>query len=155
MVKMKKLVIVDRGASNIGKSAAIKSVYYLLMSKGYEIVHKQWQHNEDEDIRVIFNIEGFRVGIESLGDPDVREIMEKTIDDFVDAGCAIIVTACRPDGNTYNKVINDLEEKGYEILWYAHYVYQVLGMDAVRERLNYEYAQHVVKLIEDRIAGKI
>lgn len=40
---MKRLVIADRGCGGLGKSSAVKSVYYLLKSEGYEPELEVWQ----------------------------------------------------------------------------------------------------------------
>ena len=53
--------------------------------------------------------------------------MEKNMEDFVKKECGIIVTACRMKSDTYHKVIDYLgEDLDYDIIWYGHYVYQVL-----------------------------
>ena len=147
---MKKLVIANRRAGGIGKSASVKAVYDRLISKGYTLITKEPQGG---DIKAIFDINGVKVGIESQGDP--RYDMEKTMEEFVEVGCDIIVTACRTKSDTYLKVIDYLgKENGYDILWAAHYVYQSPGADNTRDLLNTRYAQQVFQLIEERIAGK-
>lgn len=152
---MKKLVIADRGASGIGKSAAIKSVYYLLKKKGFEIVKEEWQYQEEVgDIKAVFMVKGVMVGVESQGDPD--HDMETTMEEFVNDGCDMIVTACRTKSDTYKKVKDYLGiENGYDIIWYAHYVYKAIGQDLTREELNRKYAEQVIELIEKRISGAI
>lgn len=144
---MKKLVIANRGSGHIGKSSSIKAVYQLMKDKGHKILVEEWQGG---DIKAIFEIDGVKVGIESQGDPDSQ--MEPTMEVFVDAGCEIIVTACRTKSYTYEKVWKYLgEENGYEILWAAHYVYQAPNADETRALLNARYAQQVYQLIEDHI----
>ena len=152
---MNKLVIANRGAGGIGKSASVKAVYYLLKSKGYLLISETWQYEEEiGDIKAIFDINGVKVGIESQGDPGYD--MEKTMEEFVEVGCDIIVTACRTKSDTYHKVTDYLcEEKGYDILWAAHYVYQAPVADGTRNLLNARYAQQVLQLIEDHINGTI
>ena len=67
---MNKLVIANRGAGGIGKSTSVKAVYYLLKSKGYQLISETWQYEEEiGDIKAIFDINGVKVGIESQGDP--------------------------------------------------------------------------------------
>lgn len=144
---MNKLVIANRGTSEIGKSSAIKAVISLLEGKGYSVIKKDLQ---GWDIKAIFIIDGIRVGIESQGDPTSK--MEETMEEFVNAGCDIIVTSCRTKWSTYDKVVNYLgEENGYDVLWAAHYVYQVPNADGIRDLLNARYAQQVHQLIMDRI----
>ncbi|MBQ0088862.1 MAG: hypothetical protein KBT27_05990 [Prevotellaceae bacterium] len=146
---MRKLVIVNRGCGGIGKSSAIKAVYQLLKDKGYNPDEEVWQGG---DIKAIFEIDGVKVGISSQGDPG--SCMKDNIEDFVKMECEIIVTACRMKGDTYRKVYYELgEEQDYDIIWYGHYVYQVLEAEEVQENFNKRYAEQVVKLIEERIAG--
>lgn len=148
---MKKLVIANRGSGNIGKSSSVKAVFQLLKDKGHKLLIEEWQ---GEDIKAIFEIEGVKVGVESQGDPDSQ--MEPTMEAFVDAGCEIIVTACRTKSHTFEKVWKYLgKENDYDVLWLAHYVYQAPNANETRALLNARYAQQVYKLIEDRINGTI
>lgn len=150
---MNKLVIADRGASGIGKSAAVREVFYQL-SRKYKPKLEEWQYEKDKgDIKAIFEIEGVYVGIESQGDPGFD--MEKTIDEFVEKyKCDIIVTACRTKGSTYQKINTFMRNNGYDILWYAHYVYQGKDTSNAWEAFKVTYAEKVVELIKERIAGK-
>ena len=150
---MRKLVIANRGAGGIGKSASIKAVYALLKEKGFQAVLEEWQYQEDSDIKAIFDIKGVKVGIESQGDPECD--MERTMEEFVKDGCGIIVTACRTKSTTFKAVKEFLGEKNqYDILWLAHYVYQAPRADLIRDSFNKAYAEHVLQLIEDRINNK-
>ena len=147
---MRKLVIANRGVGGIGKSSAIKAVYKLLKDKGYNPDEEVWQ---GDDIKAIFKIDGVKIGISSQGDPG--SCMKDNIKDFVKKGCEIIVTACRMKGDTYRKVYYELgEEQDYDIIWYGHYVYQVLKAEEIHKIFNMRYAEQVVRLIEERINGK-
>ena len=146
---MRKLVIADRGTGQIGKSSSVKAVYQLIKDEGHKLLVEEWQ---GADIKAIFQIDGVKVGIESQGDPST--IMEETMEEFVKTGCDIIVTACRTKWGTYDKVALYLgNDYGYDILWAAHYVYQVAGADETRDLLNARYARQVYQLIQDRING--
>lgn len=146
---MDKLVIANRGTASIGKSSAVKAVYQLLKDRGYRLIKEEWQ---GMDIKAIFEIQGVKVGVESQGDPG--SLMEFAMNGFVEIGCDIIVTSCRTKWATYEKVTRYLGElNGYDILWAAHYVYQVPGADATRDILNARYAQQVYQLISERIRG--
>lgn len=148
---MRKLVIANRGAGGIGKSSAIKAVYWLLKKDmGIEPDVEVWQ---GDDIMAVFDINDVKIGISSQGDPD--SWMESNMDDFVKKECGIIVTACRMKSHTYQKVYDYLgEDNDYDIIWYGHYVYQVLGAEEIQEIFNQRYAEQVVMLIEERIAGR-
>ena len=150
---MRKLVIAKRGAGGIGKSSANKCVCHLLEERGFSLLLKQWQHREDTDIMAIFDVHGIKVGIESQGDPGSD--MEETMKEFVAKGCDIIITACRTKSSTFDKVRYFLgEQNNYDILWYAHYVYQAPNAMAARDDFNRRYAEQVVQLIEDRINNR-
>lgn len=150
---MRKLVIANRGTRNTGKTSSIKEVYYLLKSKGYKLLMEEWQYERGRDIKAIFDVNGVKVGIESQGDQGYD--METTMEAFVDAGCEIIVTACWMKGSTYRKVYKYLgEEQDYDIIWYGHYMYQVLGAEEAQKTFNRRYAEQVVMLIEERIEGQ-
>lgn len=150
---MKKLVIANRGCGGLGKSSAVKSVYYLLKSEGYEPELEVWQGWEEYgDIKAIFLIKGVKVGIESQGDPDSK--MEGTIDEFIERGCEIIVTACRTKGSTFTKVRDYLgKELGFDIIWSAHDVFPGQTDQNILNKLNNNYAQRVKGIIDGRIKG--
>jgi len=107
---MNKLVIANRGAGYIGKSSSVRSVYQLLKDNGHKLLVEEWQ---GKDIKAIFEINGVKVGIESQGDPDSQ--MEPTMEAFVDAGCEIIVTACRTN-LTLTKRFGSILEKSTAIM---------------------------------------
>ena len=148
---MRKLVIANRGAGGIGKSSAIKAVWQLLKKNGNKPDVEVWQ---GDDIMAVFDINDVKIGISSQGDPD--SCMEKNMEDFVkEYGCGIIVSACRMKSDTYHKVVDFLgEDNDYDIIWYGHYVYQVLGAEEIHKIFNQRYAEQVVKLIEDCMSGK-
>lgn len=147
---MKRLVIANKGCSNLGKSASIKKVYELLGSK-YENVFFEPQGG---DVSAIFVIDGYKVGIESQGDPGFD--MENTIKFFVNEGCEIIVTACRTKGTTFTTVRDYLgEEEGFDIIWSANDEFRNYSNQSVLDQLNENYAKRVIGIILGRIQGKI
>ena len=152
---MKKLVIANRGAGFIGKSASIKEVYYSMLKAGYPLLEKKWQWEEFVgDIRAIFLVDGVKVGVESMGDPGGE--MESSMEYFVDYGCEIIVTACRTKSDTYRKVTDYLgEDNSFDVLWCSHSSYPNPRNKNTHDLLNTRYAEHVVWLIESRVNGSI
>lgn len=144
---MNKLIIANTGIGNQGKSSSIKEVYNLLVSRypdNVQIIHPV----ESGDVKAIVDVKGVRIGIESQGDPNSR--MFQSLQDFLKAGCDIVVIACRTYGETY-KAVNDMHQYDYQVIWTAN--------DKNREEksivdyLNMHYAQHILQLIEDRIAN--
>ena len=152
---MKRLVIADRGCSELGKSAAVKCVYYLLKSEGYALELEEWQYQEEYgDIKAVFNIDGVKVGIESQGDPGYD--MVPTIKEFVQIGCGIIVTACRTKGDTFNIVRDYLgKDLGFDIIWSAHDVFPGQKDNNILNNLNQNYALRVKGIIDGRLRGNL
>lgn len=148
---MKKLVIANSGKGGQGKSTSIKKVFDLLQQK-YPNQTDVKLGKEGGDIKAIIIIEGFKIGIESQGDPNSRIL--QSVDDFIKERCDIIVVACRTSGTTYNK-IRELNDKSYEIIWASNDRLQPKTDEALIEKLNTLYAERVVKMIENRIASKI
>lgn len=66
------------------------------------------------DLAVILTIGSVRIGIESLGDPG-QDRQKKSLQLFVERGCAVIVCASRTSGATADRV-NELEAHGYTIV---------------------------------------
>ncbi|MFK8266164.1 hypothetical protein [Capnocytophaga cynodegmi] len=151
---MKKLVIANSGKSKQGKSTSIRKVFDLLQQK-YPDQTDVKLGEEGGDIKAIITIKGFKIGIESQGDPTECSRMENSVNDFIKEKCDIIVVACRtPKSKTYKKVC-ELKDKGYEIIWASNDRLQPKTDEALIEKLNTLYAERVVKMIEDRIASKI
>lgn len=68
------------------------------------------------DRTLIVMIEGHKVGIETQGDPGSR--LGVSLRRFVDAGCEVIVCACRSRGDTM-ELVKAVEERGYAVQWFA------------------------------------
>lgn len=144
----KKIIIVNRGRSQRGKSESIKRVFNILSAKypSYKFPV------EGEDIKTIVEINRIKVGIESLGDPGYR--MEESMDEFEALGCDIILTAARPVGPTYDKVFEMNMWYGYEIIidmnprpYYNSY-YSNLD-NRTLNKMNQLYAEQTASLIEE------
>lgn len=61
-----------------------------------------------------------------------------------------MVIACRTYGETY-KAVNDMQQHGYQVIWTAND--KNWDEKIIVDYLNVHYAQHVLQLIEDRIAN--
>lgn len=104
-------IIAIRGVGNVGKTETIKNIYHLLKSKYPEA--KIENKICGLDIRVIFTVNGVKIGIESRGDPSSR--LFKSIPLFVQRQCNIIICATRSRGKTVQLI---KEQKNYEIIWH-------------------------------------
>ena len=138
-----KTVYVQRGRENSGKSTTIRIVYDLLLAQHPNAISHELLDNEN-DIRVIIEIGGRFIGIESYGDPwKMKGRMIPSLRRFVARSCDVIVCATRTDGNTVAEV-RKLECHGYDIVWRDR------GRDADGEwsRKNREEAQWIVDQVD-------
>ncbi|MBQ7531485.1 MAG: hypothetical protein IJT12_07235 [Paludibacteraceae bacterium] len=116
-----KLIIADRGGHDIGKSTAIKNVFNELRSSYPDTTTLIEPQDINElryswvDVKATIKIGNTLVGIESQGDPGTR--MQKSVDDFINQGCEIILVACRNQGGTINKTTDLETNHGYTVLW--------------------------------------
>lgn len=145
---MNKLVIVNYGSGNKGKSTSVKEVYKLLSAcypQHVTIIHPM----ESGDVKALIDVNGVLVGIESQGDPNSR--LKNSLSDFLEFGCQIIVAACRSYGDTA-KAIDDMHKYGYQVIWSSND--KNWDEDTIVDYLNAKYAEYVLQLIEDRINNK-
>ena len=162
-----KIVIANSGFANRGKSTSIRYVFELLSSRyrtNINIIEPKQGYNPNEDIKAIIGIpqsDGHivKVGIESQGDPGSRQI--NSINDFVTAGCEIILVACRVKGTTKTEVLS-LQRSDWQVIWFKNSIMKVdvanqsststpplRTQDArLQERLSRDYAFYVASLIE-------
>lgn len=138
---MEKIAIVDYGAGEQGKSAAIKSVYKAL-SEGFEGV-KIENYMDDGDVKAELLINGYRIGIESQGDPGSR--VYASLKEFVQHDCDMIIVACRTKGDTIEEV-RHLREDGYKVIWTQHMISKDLAF--LQTRLNAMYAQNILAVVK-------
>ena len=147
---MNNLVIVNQGRSSCGKSNSIRRVWELLLEKYPKTSNLIM---DDGDVKATVKIGDVLVGIESQGDPKSR--MFESLEEFMKMGCNIIVIPCRTSGRTYQVVADLNEEYGWDFMYCQNERYWGENEDEVRDMLNQQYAEQVVRLIEDRIAGRI
>lgn len=130
-------IIAIKGIGNTGKTEAIKNIYHLLKSK----YPKARIENKicELDIRVIFTVNGVKIGIESQGDPSSR--LFESIPLFVKSQCNIILCATRSRGKTVQLI---KEQENYEIVW--HEKSFVRGKEE-QKKSNAEMADIIMKKI--------
>jgi hypothetical protein len=92
-----------QGRAKCGKTPTLNLVYNEIRNK-YNVQPSQIQHLPPAiagEVKVILSaIKGCKVGIASQGDSEPYFILDKTLDDFENAGCDIIFCACRTRGKT-------------------------------------------------------
>jgi energy-coupling factor transporter ATP-binding protein EcfA2 len=144
---MQKTIFVLRGKSNVGKTTTIKILYELLekqypqSTRNELILKKDHDGKIIEDIKVIITINEIKIGIESQGDLGSR--LPKSLKDFVENECEIIVCGARTWGKT-NDVINEYS-KQFKIIW----IRKEITMDTIyEETCNKQQALEVIKKID-------
>lgn len=101
-----------QGTHDCGKTETLNNVIHLLEKK-YPNASKNIML-DGKDKKVIFeNVNGLKVGIETQGDPDSR--LEKSLIDFQNMNCDIIICSCRTRGMTVDWV-NNFSDK-YKIVF--------------------------------------
>lgn len=138
---MKKIAIINSGGASRGKSTTIRAVYSALRYK-YEAIDTPLP---DGDIKGVIQVEGVKIGIESQGDPNSRQV--KSIDEFVAQGCDIIIAACRTRGETINRV-RQLRSEGYTLIWASN----LRSEDKpLQDNLNAKYTATITSIVNDFI----
>lgn len=113
---MVKTTIVLKGKGGQGKSATIKLLRSLINSTYPSAVETILI--DGADVKVLFEINGIKIGIESQGDPKSRQA--KSIADFTALNCDIIICSSRTSGSTVRTVSNT-QAHGYRIIWTTNY----------------------------------
>lgn len=125
-----------QGKCNSGKSSTIKLVYNALMNK-YPAAQVQNLSPNTKDIKIIISgIKGLVVGIESQGDPNSR--LHKSLQDFRNANCDIIICATRTSGMTVAWV------KSCSGQYRVHFIPQVLASPPNQATSNLAMAQSII-----------
>ena len=104
---MNNSLIALRGKSNVGKTTTIKKVYELLIKK-YTKINIIVEPLKTIDIRIIIEINGIKIGIESQGDQGHEgSRLETSLKLFTENNCQIILCATRTKGATV-RLVNKL-----------------------------------------------
>jgi len=109
-----KNVFALRGTSKMGKSQTIRTVVEMLTANHPDATIEH-NYTTKVDTRVVLTINGWKIGIESQGDPHRGRLINGSLDLFVNLGCDVIVCATRTYGATVNAV-NALQ--GFDIHWF-------------------------------------
>ena len=121
-----------KGRRNVGKSQTIRTVDELLRAKDPDAKIEQ-EHRTRAQLRVVLNINGVRIGIESTGLS-------------VSPGCEVIICPTRTTGQTVIAV-NALP--GYEVVWLEQ---QTQSAPFEQVLSNLAMARHIVEETEKSIA---
>lgn len=108
-------ILALKGESDSGKSSIFNKLYELMPVSGFEIVHGRRQKDRGEgrsDFYAVVEKYEKMIGLCSYG--DTRSAIVKHVRALVNAGCTIIVIACRPSGSSF-EAIEDYRKLGHEI----------------------------------------
>lgn len=109
---MKKIVAL-RGSANKGKSETLRIVIQKLKEKYSSVSYKPFEQNDKDEKCVFDNLKGMKIGVETQGDPGCR--LPKSLQDFTQMMCDIIICACRTKGSTIEAI--ELYRNEYEITY--------------------------------------
>ena len=141
---MKKIFAL-KGRRNGGKSQTIRTVDELLRAK-YPDARVEHEHRTKAELRVVLDINGVTIGVESTGENFKR--IEASFDLFVSHGCEIIICATRTKGNAVNAV-NALP--GYEVVWLEQ---QTQSAPFEQVLNNLAMARHIAEQTEKSIPSE-
>lgn len=143
-----KTFIVIYGREGAGKSASVIEIYKKLSGKepGMRNLHDMkpdWVEFPDGD----------KIGFASEGDPRSRQ--KSDIQSLINAGCNIIICACRANiivnsakaVQTVKNIYELAEANGYEIIWTHHYELRSTSRYHTEEDLNDVFADAMIDLI--------
>ena len=149
---MNNLIIICTNNANTGKTTALWHVYRLLKQK-YKVVYAECPpiDKTPTDVRVVFDVGGKRVGIETMGDNIKADDHRKSIWGLVnDFNCDIVITASRMRNETRSNIEDFIEEFKYVAVWMSH---DFTNNERLRNTLNLRYAQRVVQYVEEWLIG--
>lgn len=161
---MQKLLIYNKGYSNTGKSKALKAVFFRLLAEHGELMqvkrllHGSLDFYDTGDLGVIFTYRGILVGLESEGDPKGK-YMEKSLTEFMNESCDIIICACRTKGSTINNLKENWSPEGdFVPVACPHFVLPTEYVndacpEEIYRRLAESYADSVIAFIDMWIGG--
>jgi hypothetical protein len=140
-----KSAIALKGHADSGKTYTILKVYELLKAKYPD--YKEEEFKITIDIRVILVINGFRIGIESQGDPGGRLVNSLNL--FLKKKCDVIVCSTRTRGQTV-EAVKKLSKHDYNIKWFE----QNYVKPSEQDKNNLAMAKEIVKEVETVILKK-
>ena len=143
----KGVIIAAKAAKDSGKTVAVRAVWKWLKEQGAKVVkeeiHEYHDPKKPDDVTAVLEYQGIKIGISSWGDPDIDQ--QGTLKDFIQAGCRVIVCACRTWGQTRDP-IDALQDS-----WCIRYV--VRGEDGFIPKDA--FLDDVKKAIQEVKSGKI
>ena len=137
-----KTIISIFGTEDTGKTSVIKNIFYKL-NQDNTFNNVDLAPNE---VKAIGMYNNKLIGIESVGDPDSRQ--GKSLQEFVDKGCEIIICASRTKGETKENVDNIVKNHNYQLIRTSNFFGGIKGMLNNQIDLNTEFSIAILKLID-------
>jgi len=132
---------------NKGKSETLRELSHLLLSTYPS--HQPISPNPayvptNGDFRLVIEINGKIIGIESKGDPKT-DLSNRLLDLADNFNCEIIICSSRTRGETVDAVDNLYRTRGYQTIWTS--TYQIANVNQ-HNLVNKLKAQHVLGLLK-------
>lgn len=146
-------IIANFGEGDTGKSDSILLVYDKLckLTEGNPVDREPDKKNK-KDVCAWLTINKVRVGIASDG--DTQAIVRDNLDFLTDAGCRIILTACRSNHDSV-VLLNEYKNKYNYRIWrtsnariYEEDTHPRVAPKGLLDRFNENWAEEIARLIE-------
>lgn len=144
---MKKTIIALKGTANIGKSMTLSRLGRQLQANGAVT-------NEDitrEDYRAVFRYNNVTIGLQTYG--DTEHLINQGLSGFLNQQCDIIVIASKSYGATVDALYTFAGQNSYRLIWASPY--EVRDGSITTDKMKSYNASHLLRLIDDIIAGNI
>ncbi len=146
---MKKSIIANWGHARQGKSDTVRRVLQLLLDAYPNAITIPATIDFSGDVKVIIQIDGIKIGIESQGDPNSR--LFESLVEFSKINCDLILCSTRTSGATVNAVSALHRTDNYEIIWATNYRSDTKN----QKSLNELSANQIFELIQNLLTNKI
>lgn len=155
---VEKTIIANMGEGDVGKTESIILVYEKLRKVAEREKREKGPRRDQtkqRDIREVVEINGVKVGIASDG--DTVHIVRRNLDELVNKGCRIILTACR-NNHQMVSLLNEYKDKdenrNYRI-WrtsnariYENGKNSRVAPRSIRNRFNEQWAEEIANMID-------
>lgn len=142
-----KTVIAISHSGNKGKTETVREFANLLLlnyPSARIIFPISFSVPQNGDFRLILEINGKTIGIESQGDPNTN-LDGRLTDLAVNFNCDIIICATRTKGETVHAVFNLVNMRNFQSIWTSTYA---LANPAFFQIVNQLKAKHILELIQ-------
>ena len=143
-----KVIIAVGGGQKIGKTSTLRMVFDQLNRFGnFRLIVPSTLPIPAPpfDIKAIGTFAGKTIGIETQGDPNSRQ--KKSLTDFANANCDIIICSCRTRSTTVRNIKDIASKFGYEVIWTSSLFGQTTGINSRKDDLNHAFSDMIMGLI--------